>query len=146
MIDLTYALNEGTSNLIKWRNRYSPQEYPQKIVLNIFYRRYTMSRIWNRLMQMKNSEMDFEDAYKKIEFLYSQTAVSQVAPLLETWIHNNPEEIVGAIHYSDFVPLIQRVQLGSKPAKEELEYSYLYYLLSDKCTLLWAAIDRKSVV
>lgn len=64
MIDLTYALNEGTSNLIKWRNRYSPQEYPQKIVLNIFYRRYTMSRIWNRLMQMKNSEMDFEDAYK----------------------------------------------------------------------------------
>ena len=39
MIDLTYALNEGTSNLIKWRGRYSPQEYPQKIVLNIFYRR-----------------------------------------------------------------------------------------------------------
>lgn len=140
MIDLTYALNEGTSNLIKWRNRYSPQEYPQKIVLNIFYRRYTMSRIWNRLMQMKKSEMDLENAYKKIEFLYSQTAVSQVAPLLETWIHNNPEEIVGAIHYSDFVPLIQRVQLGSKPAKEELEYSYLYYLLSDKCTLLWAAM------
>lgn len=59
---------------------------------------------------------------------------------METWIHNNPEEIVGAIHYSDFVPLIQRVQLGSKPAKEELEYSYLYYLLSDKCTLLWAAM------
>ena len=29
--------------------------------------------------------------------------------------------------------------MGSKPAKEELEFSYLHYLISDKATLAWAA-------
>lgn len=40
MIDMTPALTEGTNNLISWRNRYSDIEYPRKVVLNIFYRRY----------------------------------------------------------------------------------------------------------
>lgn len=141
MIDMTSALTEGTNNLVKWRNRYSDAEYPQKIVLNIFYRRYTMRTMWNELMNIVNQRAynSFQDAAMDLEKLYSSTATVKVAPYLESWIRNNPNEIVGAIHYKDFEGLIQRVQMGSKPAKEELEFSYLHYLISDKATLAWAA-------
>ena len=141
MIDMTSALTEGTNNLVKWRNRYSDAEYPQKIVLNIFYRRYTMRTMWNELMNIVNQRAynSFQDAAMVLEKLYSSTATVKVAPYLESWIRNNPNEIVGAIHYKDFEGLIQRVQMGSKPAKEELEFSYLHYLISDKATLAWAA-------
>lgn len=141
MIDMTSALTEGTNNLLKWRNRYSSVEYPQKIVLNIFYRRYTMRTMWNELMNIVNQRAynSFQDAAMVLEKLYSSTATVKVAPYLESWIRNNPNEIVGAIHYKDFEGLIQRVQMGSKPAKEELEFSYLHYLISDKATLAWAA-------
>ena len=141
MIDMTSALTEGTNNLVKWRNRYSDAEYPQKIVLNIFYRRYTMRTMWNELMNIVNQRAynSFQDAAMDLEKLYSNTATVKVAPYLESWIRNNPNEIVGAIHYKDFEGLIQRVQMGSKPAKEELEFSYLHYLISDKATLAWAA-------
>lgn len=138
---MTSALTEGTRNLLYWRNRYSSVEYPQKIVLNIFYRRYTMSTMWNELMNIVNQRAynSFQDAAMVLEKLYSSTARVKVAPYLESWIRNNPNEIVGAIHYKDFEGLIQRVQMGSKPAKEELEFSYLHYLISDKATLAWAA-------
>lgn len=141
MIDMTSALTEGTNNLLKWRNRYSSVEYPQKIVLNIFYRRYTMRTMWNELMNIVNQRAynSFQDALMDLEILYSKTAIAKVAPYLKLWIQDNPDEIVGAIHYRDFESLIQRVQIGSKPAKEELEFSYLYYLISDKATLAWAA-------
>lgn len=141
MIDMTPALTEGINNLCTWRNRYTSTEYPQKVVLNIFYRRYTMNKMWNDLMNIidKKSYNSFQEAAMTLEKLYSKTAVTKVQPYLESWIKNNPDEIVGAIHYRDFIGLIQRVQMGSKPAKEELEFSYLHYLISDKATLAWAA-------
>lgn len=141
MIDMTPALTEGTKNLITWRNIYSSTEYPQKVVLNIFYRRYTMSKMWNDLMNIVNQKSynSFQEAAIALEKLYSKTAETRFKPYLEAWIKNNPDEIVGAIHYRDFIGLIQRVQMGSKPAKEELEFSYLHCLISDKATLAWAA-------
>lgn len=147
MIDMTSALTEGTNNLLKWRNRYSSVEYPQKIVLNIFYRRYTMRTMWNEIMNIVNQRAynSFQDAAMVLEKLYSSTATVKVAPYLESWIRNNPNEIVGAIHYKDFEGLIQRVQMGSKPAKEELEFSYLHYLISDKATLAWAAFCASGI-
>ena len=138
---MTPALTEGINNLCTWRNRYTSTEYPQKVVLNIFYRRYTMNKMWNDLMNIidQKSYNSFQEAAMTLEKLYSKTAVTKVQPYLESWIKNNPDEIVGAIHYRDFIGLIQRVQMGSKPAKEELEFSYLHYLISDKATLAWAA-------
>ena len=141
MIDMTSALVEGTNNLATWRKSYSTSEYPKKVVLNIFYRRYTMNMMWNELMNIIHQKRYsfFQEAALAIEKLYSETATKKVAPYLESWILKNPNEVVGGIHYGDFEGLIQRVQLGSKPAKEELEFAYLHYLISDKSTLAWAA-------
>ena len=147
MVDMTPIFTEGINNLRTWRNRYSSTEYPQKVVLNIFYRRYTMSIMWNDLMNIVNQKSfnSFQEAAMTLEKLYSKTAVTKVKPHLESWIKNKPDEIVGAIHYRDFIGLIQRAQMGSKPAKEELEFTYLYYLISDKATLAWASFCATGV-
>ena len=41
-LDLKNSLKEGNDLLSNWKNKYSKTEYPEKIVLNIFYRKYTM--------------------------------------------------------------------------------------------------------
>lgn len=142
MLDLSPVLKQGTDNLIQWRKRYSSNEYPEKIVLNIFYRRYTMEVMWNELIKVMNESKSnsVEDALYKFKMLYSSTAVQKVAPNLQTWLNVNPSKLVGGIKYAGFEDLIKRTKLGSKDAREELEFSYLFYMISDEVTLFWAAL------
>ena len=44
MIDLNSSYKEAVENIQKWFSRYSSEEYPHKIVLNIMYRAYKIGR------------------------------------------------------------------------------------------------------
>ena len=146
-IDLTNPFNEGMNNLRTWRNRYSKSEYPSKVVLNIFYRQYTMNSIWDSQIdasfsKLKGTEMDIIRAFQKLENEYSNasqyfTVGNRLTELM------NKKESIGGLNYANNIPLITKAQSGDTSAMEELEFTYLYYLLSNKATLMWAAFGRK---
>ena len=46
MIDLNSSYKEAVENIQNWFSRYSSEEYPHKIVLNIMYRAYTMETLY----------------------------------------------------------------------------------------------------
>jgi hypothetical protein len=50
MVDMTQAFTEATNNIRTWRNRYSADEYPHKVVINMMYRAYTMRQVWKDFM------------------------------------------------------------------------------------------------
>ena len=146
-IDLTNSFNEGMSNLKAWRNRYSKAEYPSKIVTNIFYRQYTMNSIWDSQIyssfsKFKGTETDVIKAFQKLEAEYSNA--SQKFTVGNTLIDlMNKKEDVGGLNYGNNIPLIAKAQSGNNAAMEELEFTYLHYLLCNKATLMWAAFGRK---
>jgi hypothetical protein len=47
MVDLSNLYITGLGMLQTWRGRYSLEEYPEKVLLNIFYRKYTTDFMWN---------------------------------------------------------------------------------------------------
>jgi hypothetical protein len=146
-IDLTNPYNEGLNNLKNWRTRYSKTEYPFKVVQNIFYRQYTMNSIWdtqieNSFNKFKGTESDIIKAFQKLEGEYSNA--SQKFTVGNTLIElMNKKQDVGGLNYQNNISLIEKGKNGDNTAIEELEFTYLYYLLCNKSTLMWAAFGRK---
>ena len=145
-IDLTNPLNDGINYLKKWRDRYSNFEYPSKIVLNIFYRQYAMDSIWdmqitNSFEDLSNSEIDLQEAFKKIENEYSSSAENFTSNnRLINLIKEGVE--IGGLNYHSLLPLISRAENEDNEAVEELEFTYLYWLLANKSTIMWSAYGR----
>ncbi len=141
MVDLTQGFNEGMNNILTWRNRYTASEYAGKVVLNIFYRKYTMQEMWGEMQPYIDHTKggDFAKAVTELEIIYSNTATSKVHSTLLAKLKYHPERQVGGTSYKSFGQLIKRASAGDGEAKEEIEFNYLYHLLSDKATLYWAA-------
>lgn len=150
MINLEYYYEEAINNLKTWIARYDKNEYFEKVALNLFYRRYTMTFMWediemyikkgeslNMFSEGTNSSKDLSE----LENIYSKTASIKVHPILISLLDNEPFNFVGGIQYAPrYNQLVQQAQFGDLSAKEELEFSYLYYFLSDKATLVWASL------
>lgn len=147
-IDLRHSLNEGMNNLLTWRNRYSKLDYPEKIVLNIFYRKYTMEIMFPEILCCFETNLlgnpitkwnNFDEGFQKLKEIYGTTAVSKTQGILLNLLQDLNRN-VGNTNYGIFTPLISAAKTGNSTKLEEIEYSYLYYLLADECVLLWGAI------
>ncbi|WP_179367702.1 tetratricopeptide repeat protein [Winogradskyella forsetii] len=145
-IDLTNPLQDGINYLKKWRDRYSTKEYPSKIVLNIFYRQYAMDSIWdmqiaNSFEKLANTEVDLLEAFKKIETEYSASAENFTSNnRLINLIKEGVE--IGGLNYNSLLPLILKAEKEDNTAIEELEFTYLYWFLANKSTMMWSAYGR----
>lgn len=108
-----------------------------------------MNSIWDSQIdasfsKFKGTEADIIRAFQKLENDYSNasqyfTVGNRLVDLM------NKKEDVGGLNYANNIPLITKAQSGNKAAMEELEFTFLYYLLCNKATLMWAAFGRKGL-
>lgn len=142
MLDLRQAYSEGIQNIRNWRTRYTPQEYPHKVVINIMYRAYGMNYIWN---DYKNGNLprysNFQEAVIDMEQRYSRVAIEKVRDNLMVWLDNKPNEAIGNLTFSNYDRLAT-VAENDKTKKEELEFSHIFDLLQEKCVLYWIALRQ----
>jgi len=54
-------------------------------------------------------------------------------------LSSQPEKQLGDTSYDAFESNIGKASNGDPAAKEEIEFAYLFHLLSDKSTIYWAA-------
>lgn len=146
-IDISNILNEGLSNLSMWRDRYSRTEYAEKVVLNIFYRKYTIEFMFSQITDCFHDKStgktkvkwnDFNDGFAQMKAAYSFTAGSETRPRLMSLLADQ-EYVVGNITYGHFLPMILESKNQQFEKVEQIEFLYLYYLLTDELILLWAA-------
>lgn len=145
-IDLHNPLNEGINQLKKWRERYSNKEYPSKIILNIFYRQYIMDSIWetqirNSFDELANTEIEVLEAFQKIEIHYSTNARkfnsgNRLINLMKEGVE------IGGLNYNSLLPLIEKAENEDNKAIEELEFTYLFWLLANKTSIMWSSFGR----
>jgi len=130
-----------------WRNRYSQHEYPEKVTLNIFYRKYTMEFMLSDIMGSFEDDStggpiqkwnDFTDGLQKLTLTYSNTTTGKTHSQLMQLLIDHKRN-VGNTNYGIFVPLITGAQNGDYSKLEEIEYAYLYYFLTDESILVWSA-------
>lgn len=135
-IDLTNTFKEGRQMINTWRSRYSPSEYPQKVVMNIFYRKYTIEKMWGTMFDHKFS--DWQSAYRHLKQRYGQVAQNEIVPVLETKLQSN--DGVTTIKYSDFTSYIKSASQGNQEAIKGIEYTYFLHRILDELVLVWASM------
>ena len=140
MVEIRPFYNEATRNITTWRNRYSPDEYPHKVVINMMYRAYAMQHIWDEFKSNSLPKFNsFNDGIIWMEKHYRQVAVMNIQPYLLNWLSQSPNVSVGTLTYSKYENLASLAETSSNK-KEELEFSYIFELLEDKCVLMYIAI------
>lgn len=142
MLDLTGAFQEAMHNLQTWRNRYSIQEYPHKIVLNMMYRGYAMQEIFDDYLSGKLPRFSSsQEAIMYMERYYGDVAIQRVAPFLELWVEQNANKSIGGLIYANYDRMASTAEL-TPSMKEEVEFSYIFDLLQEKCVLYWIALRQ----
>ena len=118
------------------KQRYSPSEYPYKVVLNMFYRKYTIEKMWP--IVINQSYPTWQKAYEANLLKYGQVAQMEIVPVLESWIQSNRQ--VGMVKFSDFQSFIQNGSRGNADALKGIEYTYLLHRVFDELIILWISM------
>lgn len=140
-IDLRNQLAEGMNNLQAWRSRYSKSEYGEKVLLNVFYRKYSTFFMWDKIQNSFNGNVlwnDFNIGFREMMNLYQNQAV-QTQPILLKLLSEKSNNPVGSVTYAGFADKIRGAKQGKNDDIEEIEFTYLHYLLNDQLILMWSA-------
>ncbi len=134
-VDLTSTFKDARQLTNTWKARYSAAEYPQKVIMNIFYRKYTIEKMWSTIFNTKYS--NWETAYASLKSKYGEVALT-INPVLESKLRANDK--VTSIRFSDFTSYIQAAASGNKDALKGIEYTYFLHRIFDELTLVWVAM------
>lgn len=146
-IDLRHQFEEGINNLQNWRGRYSETEYAEKVLLNVFYRKYSTLFMWDKIQNSFQKKIfggnkvlwnNFNDGLREMMSLY-QNQSQKTQPVLMQLLSEQTSKKVGSISYSDYASKIIAAKQGSNSDVEEIEFTYLHYLLNDQLILMWSA-------
>jgi hypothetical protein len=146
-IDLRNQLAEGMNNLQAWRNRYSKAEYGEKVLLNVFYRKYSTHFMWDKIQNSFQKKMfggnkvlwnDFNEGFREMMNLYGNQS-TKTQPILLQLLSEESANMVGSVSYAGFADKISGAKQGNNADIEEIEFTYLHYLLNDQLILMWSA-------
>lgn len=140
-IDLRNQLAEGMNNLQAWRSRYNKNEYAEKVLLNVFYRKYSTLFMWDKIQNSFQGNVlwnDFNDGFREMMSLYQNQAM-KTQPILLQLLSEKSENMVGTVSYAGFADKIRGAKQGNNADIEEIEFTYLHYLLNDQLILMWSA-------
>ena len=135
-IDLTSTFKDARQLINTWKNRYSSAEYPEKVIMNIFYRKYTIEKMWPSIFNTKYST--WEIAYENIKNKYAEVAQRDINPILNSKLRSNDR--VTSIKFSDFSSYIQSAAAGNNEAIKGIEYTYFLHRIFDELILVWVSM------
>ena len=134
--DLIHVFNDAQTKLETWKNRYTPAEYPYKIVLNIFYRKYAMESMFDRVLRLRFP--DVNTAMISVSNEYQEECLKKMVNVVEPWMLSNRK--VGMIKYSDFESFIRSAAQGNQDALRGIEYTYRLHRIIDGLILVWMSV------
>ena len=92
MFDAKSTQNRKIQKLQEWRNRYSKEEYPYKVVMNMFYDLFAVESIWSDINSAFSGVKQFDDpnlALQHIGGLKRQVQLSLINQNLESFLKND---------------------------------------------------------
>ena len=126
-------------NLIRWRSRYSPQEYPHKIILNLFYELLPTYDLW-KTQKDTFGKMLFDSYQPSYEYVFNIFREHQLKYQNALEIMLKVGAKVGDLNSKDYEKLINDAKNGSNKAVEELEYCFSAFSPIGGMFINWFAI------
>lgn len=135
-VDLTQFFKDSRNKLTMWKLRYSSDEYPYKVVLNIFYTKFAVATMWDNVIN--NNYPDWLTAYRDIKGTFEDVSRNQIVPHLENWLQEDRK--VSTIKFSDFTKYISSASKGDLDALKGIEYTYFLNRMMDEYLIFWLAM------
>lgn len=136
------TIQRKKNKLYEWRDRYEEDEYPYKIIQNLFYDLYSTKDSWDKFLTMfdlKESDYSksFQDAEERI-VLERRMIQLNIHEKLETLISNNVP-VADSVSYSNFENSVSLAKKGDQQEMKNIEYAYIFYGLVNEFIIRWAA-------
>ncbi|MCK4338420.1 MAG: hypothetical protein KAW87_00305 [Candidatus Cloacimonetes bacterium] len=128
------------NNLKKWRDRYSPNEYPYKVVINMFYDLIPLQMIWSDILNCFSQGKKVNSIDEGI-ILISQifrNAQLSIKDSMEEYMTNNIQ--ICDVSSTSLKIMIEKAESGDNKFVEEIEYSYIARTSLKAFFLIWAAM------
>lgn len=134
-------VEDNLNNLVIWRNRYDKADYPEKIVLNIFYDLVPLPNLWRRLEPYFGQKLfeNFEESFNKVaeEFRINQLTIRPtLISMLELGVK------VGGLSSKSYDKLVLEAKNKSNKAIEELEFTYIVRVAIKAAFIDWFAFGQ----
>jgi len=111
-INFEEDVNDNINNLKRWRERYSNDEYPFKVVLNMFYDLMPLKLLWDEL---NNSfgVVKFDNINDSFDFVHDSFTEIQheIQPILMNLLKHNV--VIGGLNSDTFDELILKAKAKS---------------------------------
>ena len=141
MTHLSLPYGEAMSNLQRWRTRYPANEYyPHMIVKNMMYEAYCMQELFREYQN--NSLPTFSQLDEAILYLKSyhdEVCKFRILPRLEQLLVNHPNDNIGGLIFANYDRMASTAEVSSNML-EEIEFSYIFDFLQEKCVQMWMAL------
>lgn len=140
MLDLSHELCEAKQSLESWKWLNERRLYPHVVVENMMRRVYAMDFIWKDYESHSLPHLDVGlKASFEMESYYFAKVQDCVDPNLAAWLDRNRSKHVGGISFSYWDGLATSAE-DNDNILEEIEFSYVFHFLLDKCVLNWIAL------
>ena len=135
--------NHALAEIQTWRARYSKQEYPQKVMINTFYRQHIVNFMWDFLYNPFNKSISGKKVFDHSEYFparelisqkYIETKLNRTQPVFKELLLRGTN--VGGLEFKHMAMLVSQ---ASKESIEEIEFTYLYYAVANELLFRWSA-------
>lgn len=140
MFDIQASQNRKINKLKEWRTKYSKDEYPYKVVLNLFYELFSVEFIWDDINRAFEEGQQFTDPTQALIYFGEKKREVQLSVIhqqVQQFMQN--DRVAGGIKFSDFKSMIQNSRNGDNHQVIEIEYAYWFYCQYLEAALQWAA-------
>lgn len=140
MFDMSLPKAASTKKLQEWRARYPVREYPEKVVMNMFYELFAIEGIWPEIESAFSGRRqcrDFDSAYQQMIAAKRNFQSTSLNGRLPQLLSGNV--MAADARFSDWRDRQDRAVSGSNEAVVEVEYGYWFYHQYCAATLAWAA-------
>lgn len=143
-INFKESVSDNTNNLIRWRQRYSKEEYPYKVVLNLFYDLIPLKQLWDELIESFGTKK-FNDVNKSFDHVLGIFREMQLS--LQPYLVNMLKDgvSVAGINSRSFDQLIHNAKARSNKDVEEIELSYIVRNPIKATSLSWYSLGLTGI-
>jgi hypothetical protein len=140
MFNMDAPKKSGKAKLDTWRSRYTKEEYPSKVVVNLFYELFAIEGIWPQIEQIFGSGPKYSEFRESYEQMIIVKRTYQMGPLRGLLMENlSTDKIAADTKKSDWTNKEHSASNGDNESVVEIEYGYWYYNQYCAATLAWAA-------
>lgn len=143
MIDFEPLAKMSTNKLIEFRNRYSRNEYPKKVAMNVVY----MLMIIEELLKYSENIFSDNTLTNKTRYTDLDSAIGEIDNKTSLIVQRINETVASIFEKSNYVMHIDLARIRNDvnvalkdPARlENLEFSYVFYKCLKESVVLWLA-------